>query len=197
MPMRKLVFVLFLMSGVINLRAQYIYYSDTRNIHASDGHEVKKTDTITRVIIDTVKVPVRDTVRVIVRDTIKTPVHDTITLRVRDTIRTPIRDTITLHVRDTVEIVVHDTVNVNSDEVYHKWPDRCPGFSASTPVLRNYIPPKIVLKLTEIFKGYLYSITRTILAGNKVQYELKVCDHGVVKIKYADESGVLIEDGAK
>ena len=78
--------------------------------------------------------------------------------------------------------------------VYHDWPDRCPALSGSIPVLTNYVPPELIPKLTEFFKGHLYSITSIKVAANKMQYKLKVCENGEIKIKYADESGNLIKE---
>jgi hypothetical protein len=77
--------------------------------------------------------------------------------------------------------------------VYHDWPDRCPALSGSIPVLTNYVPKELIPKLTEFFKGHLYSITSIKVAENKMQYKLKVCENGEIKIEYADESGDLIK----
>ena len=76
--------------------------------------------------------------------------------------------------------------------VYHKWPDLCPAISGSIPVLTNYVPRELVLKLTEIYKGHLYSITSLTGDTVKPEYKLKVCVKGEIKIEYADESGNII-----
>lgn len=77
--------------------------------------------------------------------------------------------------------------------VYHTWPDLCPGVPASIPVLLNYVPKELVLKITEIFKGHLYSISSYNAGNNTVQYKLKVCENGAIKYEYADESGNIIK----
>lgn len=77
--------------------------------------------------------------------------------------------------------------------VYHDWPDRCPALSGSIPVLANFVPQELIPKLTEFFKGHLYSITSIKVADNKIQYKLKVCENGEIKTEYADESGNLIK----
>ncbi len=76
--------------------------------------------------------------------------------------------------------------------VYHKWPDLCPGLSGSIPALTNYVPGEIVLKLTEFYKGHLYSITSLIIGKDKLEYKLKVCDKGEITLAYADASGDII-----
>ena len=76
--------------------------------------------------------------------------------------------------------------------VYHVWPDRCPAISGSIPVLTNYVPKEMVLKLTEIYEGHLYSITSLKADNNKLRYKLKVCVKGELKFQYADETGTII-----
>jgi hypothetical protein len=76
--------------------------------------------------------------------------------------------------------------------VYHDWPDRCPALSGSIPVLTNYVPEELVLKLTEIYKGHLYSISSLKAVNDKLQYKLKVCIKGELKFEYADETGTII-----
>ena len=76
--------------------------------------------------------------------------------------------------------------------VYHVWPDRCPAISGSIPVLTNYVPKEMVLKLTEIYEGHLYSITSLKVENNKQQYKLQVCVKGELKFEYADETGTII-----
>ena len=76
--------------------------------------------------------------------------------------------------------------------VYHIWPDRCPAISGSIPVLTNYVPREMVLKLTEIFEGHLYSITSLTAENNKLNYKLKVCVKGELKFECADETGTII-----
>ena len=179
--MAKIFFTLFLIATGNILFAQYVHYSDKRNINNTKAAETispKLTqDPNSKVIRDTVKVVVKDTVKVMVKDTLKIVVHDTLKVIVSDTI----------------EIVIHDTVNVCPTEtVYHKWPDRCPGLSGAIPVLSNYVAPEMVLKLTEIFKGHLYSISSSKNANNKLRYKLKVCEKGVIKFEYADENGNII-----
>ena len=76
--------------------------------------------------------------------------------------------------------------------VYHDWPDRCPAISGSIPVLTNYVSRELVLKLTEIYEGHLYSITSLRNDNDKLQYKLKVCVKGELKFQYADETGNII-----
>lgn len=75
---------------------------------------------------------------------------------------------------------------------YHNWPDLCPGLSGSIPVLTNYVPAELVLKLTEIYKGHLYSITSMKVGNDKIEYKLKICVKGEIKFEYADETGKII-----
>ena len=156
--------------------AQYIHYSDKRNVYpATPAESAPKTPQAQPRIqpIDTVKIIVRDTVKQVVRDTIKILIRDTIVIR------------------DTV--VLRDTIRLAPDKVvYHQWPDKCPGLSGAVPVLLNYIPKDIVPKLTEIFEGHLYSISSIKLNGNKVGYKLKVCENGEIKFEYADATGNII-----
>ncbi len=180
--MAKIVFTIFLIATVNVLFAQYVHYSDKRKITNTEPAATAAP----KLIKDTTAKIIRDTVRIVVKDTVK--------VTVKDTIRTVVHDTLKVMVRDTVEIVIHDTVNVCPTEktVYHKWPDRCPGLTGAIPVLNNYIAPEMVLKLTEIYKGHLYSISSSKDANNKVQYKLKVCENGVIKFEYADENGTII-----
>lgn len=76
--------------------------------------------------------------------------------------------------------------------VYHEWPDRCPAISGSIPVLTNYVPGELVLKLTEIFKGHLYSITSLAAGNGKLKYKLQVCVKGELVFEFADDNGVII-----
>lgn len=182
--MAKIIFTIFLIATGNILFAQYIHYSDKRNINNATPAETTSPKLIqepqAKVIRDTVTIVVKDTVRIIVKDTLKITVHDTLKVMVRDT----------------VEIAIHDTVNIcPAETVYHKWPDRCPGLSGSIPVLSNYIAPEMVLKLTEIYKGHLYSISSARNTNNKVQYKLKVCENGVIRFEYADENGAIISKG--
>jgi len=80
---------------------------------------------------------------------------------------------------------------VTDSVVYHQWPDKCPAISGSIPVLANYVPREMVLKLTEIYKGHLYSITSLVTSGGKLQYKLQVCVKGTLTFEYADENGVV------
>ena len=79
-----------------------------------------------------------------------------------------------------------------SKTVYHDWPDRCPGLSGSIPVLTNYVPRELVLKLTEIYKGHLYSITSEKADNYKLKYKLKICVKGETKYEYADDTGTIM-----
>ena len=180
--MAKIFFTIFLIVTVNVLFAQYVHYSDKRKITNAEP----AATTTPKLIKDTTAKVIRDTVRIVVKDTVK--------VTVKDTLKTVVHDTLRIMVRDTVEIVIHDTVNVCPTEktVYHKWPDRCPGLTGAIPVLSNYIEPEMVLKLTEIYKGHLYSISSSKNAKNKVQYKLKVCENGVIKFEYADENGNII-----
>lgn len=162
--MPRIVFaILLIVTGNFSF-AQYVHYSD----------KTQHADVAPKVVPNTV---VRDTVRIIVRDTV----------------RVIVRDTIKVVVRDTVKIVIQDTVKSAPGKVaYHKWPDRCPGLSGAVPVLLNYIPKEIVPKLTEIYKGHLYSISSIKVDNNKLEYKLKVCENGAIRFEYADENGNII-----
>ena len=162
--MPRIVFaILLIVTGNFSF-AQYVHYSD----------KTQRADAASKVVPNTV---VRDTVRIIVRDTV----------------RVIVRDTIKVVVRDTVKIVIQDTVKSTPDKVvYHKWPDRCPGLSGAVPVLLNYIPKEMVPKLTEIYKGHLYSISSIKVSNNKLEYKLKVCENGQIRFEYADENGNII-----
>lgn len=179
--MAKIIILFLLIITGKGLFAQYVHYSDKRNINNS----TPRAEAAPKAAPATQQVIVHDTVRIIVRDTVK--------IKLRDTVKTLVHDTIRTFKRDTIEIVVHDTINTCPTQVvYHKWPDKCPGLSGATPVLLNYIPKEIVLKLTEIYKGYLFSISSNKIAGNKVEYKLKVCEHGAIKFEYADANGNII-----
>ena len=183
--MRRIFFTLLLIASANCLFAQYVHYSDTRNINSKSEAAAPAPKAAPNVIKQIVKDTVRDTVKVVVHDTIKVVIRDTIRLAVRDTIR--------LTARDTVKIIVHDTVRVAGEKiVYHKWPDKCPGLSGAVPVLTNYVPKEIVPKITEIYKGHLYSITSIKVGNNKLNYKLKVCENGEIKFEYADENGDII-----
>lgn len=175
--MPRIFFTILLIVTGNCLFAQYIHYSDTRNIN----NKSERTEAASKAAPNTEKQVIKDTVR----DTVKIVIHDTVRVVIRDTIR--------ITARDTVKIVVHDTVNVAPEKVvYHKWPDRCPGLSGAVPVLTNYVPKEMVPKLTEIYKGHLYSITSIKVANNKLNYKLKVCENGEIKFEYADENGDII-----
>ena len=183
--MLKFFFTLIFIVSAGCLFAQYVHYSDTRNINGKSEAarpSPKAAPNVTQHIT-------RDTVR----DTVKVFVHDTIKVVIRDTVRLTVRDTVRLTARDTLKIIVHDTVRVAGEKiVYHKWPDKCPGLSGAVPVLTNYVPKEIVPKITEIYKGHLYSITSIKVANNKLNYKLKVCENGEIKFEYADENGDII-----
>jgi len=87
---------------------------------------------------------------------------------------------------------VKPTKPIRDTVAYHEWPDLCPGLSGSIPVLTNYVPNEMVLKLTEIYKGHLYSITSLKVENNKLEFKLKVCEKGEIKFEYADETGNII-----
>lgn len=175
--MPRIFFTIILILIADCLFAQYVHYSDTRNINDKSQHAEADPKPAPGVV----KQVVRDTVR----DTVKIVVHDTIRVIVRDTIK--------ITSTDTVKIAVHDTVRIAQNKVvYHKWPDRCPGLSGAVPVLTNYVPKEIVPKVTEIYKGHLYSITSIKVANNKLNYKLKVCENGIIKLEYADENGNII-----
>jgi hypothetical protein len=98
-----------------------------------------------------------------------------------------------IHYSDDRHIKANPTAKPLQEKVvYHEWPDRCPGLSGSIPVLTNYVPAELVPKLTEIYKGHLYSISSIKVANNKVEYKLKVCVNGEIKFEYADETGNII-----
>lgn len=172
--MPRISFTILLILAGNCLFAQYVHYSDKRNINNNNQRSVAAPK------------PAANSVKTVIRDTVKIVVHDTI--------RVVIRDTIKITARDTVKIIVHDTVRVATDKVvYHKWPDRCPGLSGAVPVLTNYVPKDIIPKITEIYKGHLYSITSIKAANNKLNYKLKVCENGEIKFEYADEKGDIIK----
>jgi hypothetical protein len=168
--MPRIVFaILLIVTGNFSF-AQYVHYSD----------KTQRADAAPKVVSNTA---IRDTVRI----------SDTVRIVVRDTVRVIVRDTIKVVIRDTIKIVIKDTVKSTMDKVvYHKWPDRCPGLSGAVPVLTNYIPKEIIPKLTEIYKGHLYSISSIKSANNKPEYKLKVCENGQIRFEYADENGNII-----
>lgn len=92
------------------------------------------------------------------------------------------------------EAPANSSLSNDTATIYHKWPDLCPGLPASIPVLLTYVPKEIVLKLTEFFKGHLYSIGNYKVDQNKGHYKLKVCEAGSIAYKYADERGNLITE---
>jgi hypothetical protein len=174
--MSKTVFTILLVIIYNCAFAQYIHYSDKRSVYpAAPAEAPPKTPQAEP------KIQPKDTIKIIVRDTVKQFVRDTIRIIIRDTI--VIRDT----------VVVRDTIRLGPNKVvYHQWPDKCPGLSGAVPVLLNYIPKEMVLKLTEIFEGHLYSISSIKLAVNKIGYKLKVCEGGQIKYEYADEDGNIV-----
>ncbi len=89
---------------------------------------------------------------------------------------------------------IHDLIIpvIDSKFLYHEWPDKCPGMPGKIPVLNNYVPPIMVLKLTEIYHGYLFTITSVKVAGGGLQYKLQVCANGVMRQDLADEHGNII-----
>ena len=98
-----------------------------------------------------------------------------------------------LHYSDKAKTAINKPSKPASDKVvYHEWPDRCPAISGSIPVLTNYVPGELVLKLTEIYKGHLYSITSLKADNDKPQYKLKICVKGEIKYDYADETGNIM-----
>lgn len=76
--------------------------------------------------------------------------------------------------------------------VYHEWPDKCPAAKGSIPILANYVPKEIMLKLREVYEGHLYSIMSLKGASGKMEYKLQVCDKGDLHFHYANENGVVI-----
>jgi len=172
--MPKIFFTIFFVATSNCLFAQYVHYSDKRNINAKPA-EKSVQPAAKPISKDTIIIKVKDTVKQVVRDTIKIIVRDTI--RIRDT------------------VIIRDTIRLAADTViYHQWPDKCPGISGATPVVINYVPKEIVLKLTEIYKGHLYSISSIKVANNKSGYKLKVCENGEIKFEYADEHGEIIKN---
>jgi hypothetical protein len=98
-----------------------------------------------------------------------------------------------IHYSDKAKTQIHTKPATPAAEiVYHDWPDRCPAVSGSIPVLTNYVPNELKLKLTEIYKGHLYSITSLKLDNGNPGYKLKVCVKGEIKFEYADEGGNII-----
>lgn len=173
--MRRILFIILLLVPANSLFAQYLHYSDKRNID--------NTLPAAEAAQPIPKAVVKDTIIIRQKDTVKQVVRDTIRLIVRDTIR----------IRDTV--IIRDTVRLPPDTIiYHQWPDKCPGLSGATPVLTNYVSKEIVLKLTEIYKGHLYSISSIKAANNKSGYKLKVCENGEIRFEYADEHGEIIKN---
>ncbi len=68
----------------------------------------------------------------------------------------------------------------------------CPGQTASLPVLTNYVLPELVTRMKERFNDHVYSITTLKSAQNKVQYRLKVCVKGQIRILLVDEEGNVV-----
>ena len=186
--MHKIFFSILLILGGTNVFAQYIHYSDHRNINKTSSHAT----TPPPVVQEAPAKVVRDTVKVVVKDTVKMFMKDTVKITVRDTLKMIVHDTIRVIVIDTMQIVIHDTTNICPDVVYHQWPDKCPGLSGSIPVINNYVTPQMILKLTEYYQGHLYSISSNRNAKNKVVYKLKVCKNGQISFEYADENGNII-----
>lgn len=78
--------------------------------------------------------------------------------------------------------------------IFHDWPDKCPGLTGAVPVLNNYVPPEIVLIITEKYKGHLYSISTNNGTDNKPEYKLKVCKDGMIRYEYANFKGEIMAD---
>lgn len=173
--MQKIILIIFFIISANGLFAQYLHYSDKRVIDNAAPAATAIQPVSTPVLKDTIIITKKDTVKQVVRDTIRIIVRDTI--RIRDT------------------VIIRDTVRLPADTIiYHQWPDKCPGLSGATPVLTNYISKEIVLKLTEIYKGHLYSISSIKAGNNKLGYKLKVCEDGEIKFEYADEHGEIIKN---
>lgn len=78
--------------------------------------------------------------------------------------------------------------------IFHDWPDKCPGLTGAVPVLINFVPPEIVLIVTEKYKGHLYSISTNNGRDNKPEYKLKVCKDGMIRYEYANYKGDIMAD---
>ena len=179
--MSRLFFTLLLIFFTMGVFAQYVHYSDKRKLDNNTQPGQTTPAPLQKAPTPVIK---RDTLT----DTLRTVVHDTLKVVVRDTVHVVVRDTV--RITDTIRVTIHDTVR--SAPVYHKWPDRCPGLSGAVPVLTNYVPRELVPKLTEMFKGHLYSITSVKVPGNKFNYKMRVCENGEIKFEYANENGDLI-----
>ncbi len=83
---------------------------------------------------------------------------------------------------------------VRPPTIFHEWPDKCPGLSGAVPVLLNYVPPEIVLIVTEKYKGHLYSISTNKGPADRPEYKLKVCKDGMIRYEYANYKGEIMAD---
>ena len=168
--MKSLIAILLILTAS-SLSAQYLHYEDRSNINRN-ARPAKPASDSTKLVTE----PVEPAVNIV--------------SRVRNTI--PPKDFI---VAPSINSVTVDNLIVpliDSEVVYHTWPDLCPGRPGSIPVLTNYVPPKLVLKLTEIFEGHLYAITSIKVDNDIMNYQLKVCINGEIVYEQADEDGDLI-----
>jgi hypothetical protein len=165
--MKSLVAILlFFISN--NLSAQYLYYKDKSNTN--------RTAQPATEIIKVTEKPVEQPVKPVTHIRNFIPPKGNI---IEPSINT---------------VVVSDLITplFDSQIIYHTWPDLCPGRPGSIPVLNNYVPHELVLKLTEIFQGHLYAITSIKVDNGKMNYQLKVCVNGEIKYEQANESGNII-----
>lgn len=70
--------------------------------------------------------------------------------------------------------------------------DMCPGTSTELPILNNYVPQDVVVTLKQKYMGYLYSITSLKVTADKLKYKVSVCDNGITRIEFVDETGLII-----
>lgn len=168
--MKSLIAILLILT-VNSLSAQYLHYEDRSNINRKTRPAKPATDSI---------IPVSE------------PVEPAVTLvsHVRNTI--PPKAIVVAPIINSVTVSNLIVPLIDSEVVYHTWPDLCPGRPGSIPVLTNYVPHILVLKLTEIFKGHLYAITSIKVDDDTMNYQLKVCINGEIVYEQADEDGDII-----
>lgn len=172
--MKKIIFTIFLIISGHALQAQYLHYWDNSRPRRQSP-PVHKTNTPVQKKAEPIKVIE------------KKPDPPVITSPVRLTAATLI-SAVTLP----VDKVNNPPEIIREPVIFHDWPDKCPGLTGAVPVLINYVPPEIVLIVTEQFEGHLYSISTNKGPDNLSRYKLKVCEDGMIKYKYADFKGNII-----
>ncbi len=167
----KILIPILLLIASNSLSAQYLHYEDRSQINKNAKPAKPVRDTITRVSEPVAPAVYQGT-------------YSRVLIALKGNLVAPVAGSIT--VNDLLVPII------DSEVVYHTWPDKCPGMAGSIPVLNNYVPPLMVLKLTEIYQGHLYAITTIKIDRDELQYELKVCVNGVIRYDFADEDGIIV-----